>query len=51
MTLTGAGNRQLRRLDRALDGVQDELLEPLSAHDRQALVRLLTRLLAHHAPG
>ncbi|GLY64935.1 MarR family winged helix-turn-helix transcriptional regulator [Amycolatopsis taiwanensis] len=48
VTLTKAGDRQLRRLDRALDKVQDDLLGPLSAEDRQNLTRLLTRLLTHH---
>ncbi|WP_405676120.1 MarR family transcriptional regulator [Streptomyces sp. NBC_01511] len=49
VTLATAGPRQLRRLDEALDRVQqDDLLEPLSADDRQALTRLLTRLLTHH---
>jgi DNA-binding MarR family transcriptional regulator len=46
--LTRAGANQLRRLDRALDKVQEDLLEPLSSAERQALTRLLTRLLAHH---
>jgi DNA-binding MarR family transcriptional regulator len=46
--LTRTGNQQLRRMDRTLDRVQDDLLEPLSVEDRQALTRLLTRLLAHH---
>ena len=46
--LTRAGARQLRRMDRALDKVQDQLLAPLSAADRQTLARLLTRLLDHH---
>lgn len=48
VTLTEAGERQLRRLDRALDEVQDELLAPLAADERQVLTRLLSRLLAHH---
>jgi MarR family transcriptional regulator, lower aerobic nicotinate degradation pathway regulator len=46
--LTRTGVQQLRRMDRALDNVQDQLLAPLSAADRQALTRLLTRLLDHH---
>jgi MarR family transcriptional regulator, lower aerobic nicotinate degradation pathway regulator len=46
--LTRAGAHQLRRMDRALDKVQDQLLAPLPAADRQALVRLLARLLDHH---
>jgi MarR family transcriptional regulator, lower aerobic nicotinate degradation pathway regulator len=49
--LTRAGTQQLRRMDRALDTVQDELLAPLSPTDRQDLTRLLTRLLAHHRAG
>lgn len=48
VTLTRAGEAQLRRMDRELDRVQDDLLGPLSAGDRQTLTRLLTRLLAHH---
>jgi DNA-binding MarR family transcriptional regulator len=48
VTITKGGERQLRRLDRNLDKVQDELLAPLSAEDRQVLARLLTRLLVHH---
>ncbi len=51
VTLTEAGDRQLRRMDRALDKVQDDLLRPLSAGDREDLTRLLTRLLAHHQRG
>jgi DNA-binding MarR family transcriptional regulator len=46
--LTRTGAQQLRRMDRALDKVQDDLLKPLSIEERQALTRLLTRLLAHH---
>jgi hypothetical protein len=48
VSLTTAGRRQPRRMDRALDEVQDDLLGPLSAEDRQTLARLLTRLLTHH---
>ncbi|MFC4534922.1 MarR family winged helix-turn-helix transcriptional regulator [Sphaerisporangium dianthi] len=51
VTLTAAGERQLRRLDRALDKVQDDLLGPLPAEDRQTLTRLLTQLLTHHRRG
>jgi len=46
--LTRAGAQHLRRMDRALDQVQDEVLEPLSTEERQTLTSLLTRLLAHH---
>lgn len=48
ISITKAGERDLRRLDRVIDRIQDSLLEPLSVGDRQVLVGLLTRLLAHH---
>ncbi|OXM59810.1 MarR family winged helix-turn-helix transcriptional regulator [Amycolatopsis vastitatis] len=48
VSLTKAGDRQLRRLDEALDQAQDDLLGPLTAEDRQTLTTLLTRLLHHH---
>lgn len=48
ISITKAGERHLRRLDRAIDKVQDDLLEPLSTEDRQVLIGLLTRLLTHH---
>jgi DNA-binding MarR family transcriptional regulator len=51
VTLTEEGEEQLRRLDRALDQAQDDLLEPLAAQDRQTLTRLLTLLLTHHQRG
>jgi len=51
VTLTPAGDRRLRRLDGALDKVQEDLLAPLTAEDRQTLTRLLTQLLAHHRQG
>lgn len=51
VTRTPAGAGQLRRMERALDKVQDDLLGPLSAEDRQTLTRLLTRLLTHHQQG
>ena len=46
--LTRPGAQYLRRLDRSLEQVQDQLLAPLSATDRRTLARLLTRLLDHH---
>ena len=49
ITITPAGRRQLRKLDRLLAGIQDELLSPLSATERQQLIRLLTRIVEHHA--
>lgn len=52
ITISPAGRRQLRRLDRVLDTLHDELLAPLDAAERDQLVRLLTRLLDHHdLPG
>jgi DNA-binding MarR family transcriptional regulator len=50
VTLTRAGARQLRSMDGVLDQVQDDLLKPLSAADRQTLTRLLSRVLAQHEP-
>ncbi|MFP8884253.1 MULTISPECIES: MarR family winged helix-turn-helix transcriptional regulator [Streptomyces] len=50
VTLTDDGLRQLRRMDEVLDRVQDDLLGPLSAEDRQILTRLLGRVLTHHEP-
>jgi MarR family transcriptional regulator, lower aerobic nicotinate degradation pathway regulator len=48
ITITPAGSRRLRRLDRLMREVQDKLLAPLSQRDRQTLVRMLTRVLKHH---
>lgn len=48
ITLTAAGRRQLRRLEKRLAETQDELLAPLSPEERQRLTELLTRLLHHH---
>ncbi|RKN48715.1 MarR family winged helix-turn-helix transcriptional regulator [Micromonospora endolithica] len=50
VTLTSSGVRQLRRMDGLLDQVQDDLLAPLPAADRQTLTRLLSQVLAHHEP-
>ncbi len=47
VTLTPAGRRRLHRLDKQLALVQEELLAPLSAGERQQLTRLLGRVLAH----
>jgi DNA-binding MarR family transcriptional regulator len=49
ITITRTGTAHLERLDRLLRGVQDELLASLSPAERQQLVRLLTRVLDHHA--
>ncbi|MFG1977254.1 MarR family winged helix-turn-helix transcriptional regulator [Nonomuraea fuscirosea] len=48
ITITAQGRRQLRRLDKILDDLQDELLAPLSPAERDQFVGLLTRLLDHH---
>lgn len=48
ITITPAGRDRLRLLDQAVTRVQEELLAPLSPGERDQLVRLLTRLLAHH---
>ena len=51
VTITPGGVRQLRRLDGVLSEIQDELLAPLSADERDELARLLGRVLNHHARG
>ncbi|MFD5142050.1 MarR family winged helix-turn-helix transcriptional regulator [Streptomyces sp. NPDC058401] len=51
ITLTAAGRRRLRKLEQLLAAAQEELLSPLSAPEREQLVSLLGRLVAHHAPG
>jgi DNA-binding MarR family transcriptional regulator len=49
ITITQQGRRQLRRLDKVVASVQDELLAPLNAAECAQLTKLLTRLLAHHS--
>ncbi|MEQ0565342.1 MarR family transcriptional regulator [Amycolatopsis sp. NEAU-NG30] len=51
VTLTQTGENHLRQLDETLDRAQDDLLGPLPDADRQTLIRLLGRLLAHHQRG
>jgi MarR family transcriptional regulator, lower aerobic nicotinate degradation pathway regulator len=48
ITMTPHGRRHLRRLDKLVATIQDELLAPLTQPERDQLVRLLTRLLDHH---
>lgn len=48
ITITAQGRRRLRRLDKVLDDLHDELLAPLTAAERNQFVQLLTRLLDHH---
>lgn len=45
VTVTPVGRKELRALNEVVDGVQDELLAPLSAADRAELVRILGQLL------
>lgn len=49
VTITPAGRRQLRKLDRLVARAQEQLLAPLSADERTELVALLTRVVDHHA--
>ncbi|GAA2337165.1 MarR family transcriptional regulator [Dactylosporangium salmoneum] len=48
ITITPPGRRHLRRLEKQLARVQDDLLAPLSPDERAQLTTLLTRLLTHH---
>lgn len=48
ITITTQGRRHLRRLDKVLDDLHDELLAPLTSAERDQFVQLLTRLLDHH---
>ncbi|MGI5170494.1 MarR family winged helix-turn-helix transcriptional regulator [Spirillospora sp. CA-253888] len=48
IVISAQGRRHLRRLDKLLDDLHDELLAPLSPAERDQLVQLLTRLLDHH---
>jgi DNA-binding MarR family transcriptional regulator len=49
IAITDAGREFLATLDRLLAGAQDELLAPLSSHERADLVRLLGAVLVHHS--
>lgn len=49
ITISAQGRRHLRRLDKVLDDLHDELLAPLSPAERDQFVQLLSRLLDHHA--
>ncbi|ARZ72421.1 MarR family transcriptional regulator [Streptomyces sp. HU2014] len=51
ITISPRGRRHLRRLDKVLDDLHDELLAPLNPAERDQLARLLTRLLDHHTPA
>ena len=43
--ITPAGRRALERADKAREGLEDEVLAPLSAEERNVLRRLLERVL------
>jgi DNA-binding MarR family transcriptional regulator len=45
VTLTAAGRRRLKHLDTRLTGAQNEILDALSASERDTLTGLLTRIL------
>lgn len=47
ITITSAGRRQLRRLDQILAELDDEVFAPLSATEKQQLIDMLGRVLAH----
>ncbi|MEU9497159.1 MarR family winged helix-turn-helix transcriptional regulator [Streptomyces sp. NPDC048196] len=49
ITISPQGRRHLRRLDKVLDDLHDELLAPLNPAERDQFVQLLTRLLDHHS--
>ncbi|WP_412076403.1 hypothetical protein ACLF6K_12660 [Streptomyces xanthophaeus] len=49
ITLTPLGRRRLRKPDQLLDAAQQEPLTPLSAPEREQLVHLLGRIVAHHS--
>ncbi len=49
ITVTGQGRARLAQLDEILNGLQDDLLAPLSATERSALASLLRRVLDDQA--
>jgi MarR family transcriptional regulator, lower aerobic nicotinate degradation pathway regulator len=49
ITMTRQGHDHLRRLDRLVATLQDEVLAPLTQPERDQLTELLTRLLDYHA--
>ncbi|MEW2417561.1 MarR family transcriptional regulator [Streptomyces sp. NPDC046866] len=49
VSLTTSGRGRLRRLEQLLDTAQEELLSPLSTSERTQLIRLLGRIVDHHA--
>jgi DNA-binding MarR family transcriptional regulator len=49
VTITPAGRRQLRKLDRLVARIQDQWLAALSVEERKQLVVLLSRIVDNHA--
>jgi len=43
--MTAAGRRALERADKAREGLEDEILGPLSAEERKTLTKLVERVL------
>jgi DNA-binding MarR family transcriptional regulator len=48
ITITKDGRRHLRRLDKVVAAIQDDLLAPLNQAERYQLTRILTRLLDYY---
>jgi MarR family transcriptional regulator, lower aerobic nicotinate degradation pathway regulator len=48
ITITAAGRRRLRALEQVVGRLQDALLAPLSADEREHLVASLRRVVEHH---
>lgn len=48
VTVTAAGRKQLAHLRKVVERIEEEILEPLSAEERQQLHRLLHRVACHH---
>ena len=44
VTITNAGRKQLKKLDAALDRIQEDVLAPLTDHEGRTLVKLLRKL-------
>jgi MarR family transcriptional regulator, lower aerobic nicotinate degradation pathway regulator len=49
VVITPAGRRRLRKLDRLVARIQNQLLAALSVDEREQLIRLLSRVVDHHA--